>query len=391
MQALIICPTRELADQVAVATRNYARCIHNVKVLTLCGGMPFGPQIGSLEHGAHIVVGTPGRLEEHLRKGNLDLSELEILVLDEADRMLEMGFQDSIDNIVAKTPSSRQTLLFSATYPPQIQQIAERVTRNAKMVVVKSEKQQTNIQQAFFKTESQEERIKALRLLLLEHNPESCVVFCRTKRDTQELAETLQDHGFVALALHGDLEQRDRDQALVRFANKSASVLVATDVAARGLDIDALDLVINFDMARDTEVHVHRIGRTGRAGNKGLACTLYANRDARNISDIEHHYDIDITPDALPDESVLNHPAMNPAMQTLQIDGGKKQKVRPGDILGCLTGEGGISGDEVGKINIFSFHAYVAVKRSVAKKALRKIEQGKLKGRSFRARLLRDH
>lgn len=397
VQSLVLCPTRELADQVAKEIRRLARAIHNIKVLTLCGGMPFGPQIGSLEHGTHIIVGTPGRVEEHLRKGTLRLGDLTTLVLDEADRMLDMGFQPSLDAIVEQLPHKRQTLLFSATYPDQIQTISKRIMNDPVMVHVASTHDKSTIQQHFFKVNRDKERMTALQLLLQKYQPESSVVFCNTKREAQEIADELSSLGFSALALHGDLEQRDRDQTLVRFSNKSASVLVATDVAARGLDIEALDAVINYQLARDTEVHVHRIGRTGRAGSKGIACSLYTEKEAYKVALLEDYLDQLIVGEPLPPMQLLEKPIFSPSMETLQIDGGKKQKVRPGDILGALTSKGdsegsenSISGSDVGKINIFDRCAYVAVKSDVCKLALKKLSQGKLKGRNFRARLIRS-
>lgn len=389
VQTLVLCPTRELADQVAKEIRRLARATHNIKVLTLCGGMPFGPQIGSLEHGAHIVVGTPGRVEEHLRKGNLQLDNLTTFVLDEADRMLDMGFQEALDDIIEYMPAKRQTLLFSATFPKKIQSIANRVMVNPEMVKVASTHDNSSIKQHFFKVENNEARPEAVHLLLMKYKPESAVVFCNTKRETEEVADTLCNHGFTALALHGDLEQKARDQALVRFANKSATVLVATDVAARGLDIDALDAVINYHIAREAEVHVHRIGRTGRAGSKGIACSLYSDKESAKVSRVEDYMDQRIIPEPLPNAALLYEEAYAPLMATLQIDGGKKQKVRPGDILGALTGQDGIEGKQVGKIHIFDNWAYVAVARDVANQALTKISRGKLKGRSFRARRIR--
>lgn len=389
VQSLVLCPTRELADQVAKEIRRLARTIHNIKVLTLCGGMPMGPQIGSLEHGAHIIVGTPGRVEEHLRKGTLILEELNTFVLDEADRMLDMGFQPALDAIVEYIPEQRQTLLFSATFPPQIQYIAKQIMQSPVMVKVESTHDDTSIQQHFFKVGSETQRMTALRLILMQQQPESAVVFCNTKRDTQDVADELSSYGFSALALHGDLEQRDRDQTLVRFANKSACVLVATDVAARGLDIEDLDAVINYNLARETDVHVHRIGRTGRAGSKGLACTLYNDKEQYKVDKLGHVLGIEITPDPLPPEHLLDQPIPTATMATLQIDGGKKQKVRPGDILGALTGDHGIDGRDVGKIQIFDNAAYVAVDRGAAKAALKKLTEGKLKGRSFKVRHLR--
>lgn len=390
IQSLVLCPTRELADQVAKEIRRLARTIHNIKVLTLCGGMPFGPQVGSLEHGAHIIVGTPGRIEDHLRRGTLKLNDVNMLVLDEADRMLEMGFQTALDAIIDQTPAQRQTLLFSATFSDQIRSIADHIMIEPVTVKVDSTHSDSSIRQHFYKVRNDAERMTALRLLLLNFHPESALVFCNTKRETQEVADELLDHGFSALALHGDLEQRDRDQTLIQFSNKSASILVATDVAARGLDIDALDAVINYHIPNDPEVHVHRIGRTGRAGSKGVACSLYSDKESYRVASLESEINPIMNSEPLPPISLLDKQPRYPSMATLQIDGGKKQKVRPGDILGALTGEHGVTGKQVGKIHLSDNWAYVAVSREAAKTALRKLSEGKLKGRSFRVRLLRD-
>ena len=384
VQSIVLCPTRELADQVSVEIRNLARAIHNIKILTLCGGAPFGPQIGSLEHGAHIVVGTPGRIEEHLRKKTLKLDHVEMLVLDEADRMLDMGFQDAIDDIVEKIPDNRQTLLFSATYPQEIEDIAMRVMNNPVVVNAPSTDEESTIKQYFYQINTDDERMNALRILLAKHKSESTLVFCNTKLDTQDVADELVHYGFYALAIHGDLDQRERDQALIRFSNKSVSVLVATDVAARGLDIDALDLVVNFNVAHDPEVHVHRIGRTGRAGRSGIAATLFNDRETRKLDALE----IDVTADELPSDSFLDKPIKRPEMTTLKIDGGKKQKLRPGDIVGGLTGKDGIPGTAIGKITVSSNWSYVAVESSLVKAALTKIQNDKLKGKTFRVRIL---
>lgn len=388
VQALVLCPTRELADQVAREIRKLARGIHNVKVLTLCGGMPFGPQIGSLEHGAHIVVGTPGRIEEHLRKERLNVDHVQTLVLDEADRMLDMGFQASLEAIVAPIPKQRQTLLFSATFPEAIESIARNVMREPERVTVESPTEESTITQYFYPIDSEDHRRQAVGLLLMQDKAVSAIVFCNTKRECQEVATELSNQGFSALALHGDLEQRERDQVLVRFANKSVSVLVATDVAARGLDIEDLDTVINYHIARDPEVHVHRVGRTGRAGSHGRAHTLYSDKENFKLRLLEEEQGIAVEREILPPASLLNDQPRRPAMVTLQIDGGKKNKVRPGDILGALTGDGGVQGSDVGKIQVFPMSSYVAVKREVVKTALKKLGAGKLKGRNFRVRKL---
>lgn len=391
VQSMVLCPTRELADQVATEIRKLARAVHNIKVLTLCGGTPFGPQIGSLEHGAHIIVGTPGRIEEHVIKGTLKLDDLNLLILDEADRMLEMGFEAALDNIIERTPLERQTLLFSATFPAQIQKISESIMTDPTVIKVTDTEDTPKISQQFYAVESEEERFEALRLILLANPVESTVVFCNTKKETQAVYQNLQQDGFSVLALHGDLEQRDRDQTLLRFANKSVAILVATDVAARGLDIDSLGLVVNYHIAHDSEVHIHRIGRTGRAGAEGKAVSLFSDKERYKVGLIEDSLEQVITPALLPSADVLKNDRPQASMSTIQIDGGKKQKVRPGDILGALTAKGSgaeISGKDVGKINVQDIKAYVAVNKKVLKIALKKLSTGKMKGRTYKVRHL---
>ncbi len=383
VQSLVLCPTRELADQVANEIRRLGRTIHNIKVLTLCGGVPFGPQLGSLEHGAHIIVGTPGRIEEHLVKGSLKLDDLELLVLDEADRMLEMGFAPTLDKIMTFAPKSRQTLLFSATFPKQIEQLASALLTNPTRVTIESAHSELSISQQLFRVQGAAARLQAVQLLLKHHQPTSSLVFCNTRRECQDVADALHDAGFSVLALHGDLEQRDRDQTLIRFANRSLSVLVATDVAARGLDIAALDLVINYQLAHDVETHTHRIGRTGRAGQQGLACSLFDQADEFKVALINDELATPLQVTALPALEVLNKLAPVPPMACLQIDAGKKQKLRAGDIVGALTREQSIQGDEIGKIQLGDDNAYVAVPRAKLKLAQQLLAAG-VKGRKLR-------
>jgi len=387
VQTLVLCPTRELADQVAKEVRTLARGIHNIKVLTLCGGMPMGPQIGSLEHGAHILVGTPGRILDHMSKGRINLDELNTLVLDEADRMLDMGFEDAIDTIIEAAPEKRQTLLFSATFPDNISSLAAKVMRNPEMVKVESTHETTTIEQRFFKLNTTEERDDALESLLLTHKPESSVVFCNTKKEVQNVTDELSHRGFSVVELHGDMEQREREQALTMFANKSISILVATDVAARGLDVDNLDAVFNFELSRDPEVHVHRIGRTGRAGSKGIAFSFFSEKEEYRVARIDEYMDIAISPSTLP-EKLVERP-FYPKMQTIQILGGKKQKVRAGDILGALTKQAGLDGKKIGKINILAMVSYVALEHDIVKPALKQLQTGKMKGRNFKARVMK--
>ena len=388
IQTLVLCPTRELADQVAIEIRRLARGMHNVKVLTLCGGQPFGPQANSLEHGAHIIVGTPGRVDDHLRKGNLNLENVAMLVLDEADRMLDMGFQEVLDAIVVQLPKQRQTLLFSATFPEKITSLAGRLLKDPQQIKVESSHSASSIEQHFYKLESEAQRFTALRLLLLHFAPESSVVFCTTRKETQDVADGLSKLGFSAQALHGDMEQKDRDQTLIQFANKSSSILVATDVAARGLDIAALDAVFNYQLSLDPEVHVHRIGRTGRAGGQGIACTLYSAAEQFRLAALADYLQQSLVPEALPDDKALQKQPQQAMMQTLLIDGGKKDKLRPTDILGALTAKQQLAGQQIGKIHVTDRRSFVAVESNVAKQALQILNDGKLKGRSFRVKML---
>ncbi|MCK9606451.1 MAG: ATP-dependent RNA helicase DbpA [Methylomonas sp.] len=382
VQALVICPTRELADQVCKEMRQLARFTQNIKVLALCGGVPFAPQRDSLLHGAHVVVGTPGRLQEHLQKHSLRLDHIKVLVLDEADRMLDMGFSDIISDVISYAPSHRQTLLFSATYSDTIRKLSQSFQFKPIAVSIDTNHHDNDLAQHFHRVDPAK-RLHALGYLLAYHRPESTVVFCNTKRECQDVAGSLANCGFSVQALHGDLEQRDRDQVLVRFANKSCSVLVATDVAARGLDIKELQAVINYELPWDPEVYVHRIGRSGRAGKKGLALSLCAETELDRVKAIEDYLNISAHWDELAPFKLSYERRFQPPMITLWIDGGRKQKVRPGDILGALTGTAGIAATEVGKIDVFDKHAYVAITRQYADQALTCLRNGKIKGRRY--------
>jgi ATP-independent RNA helicase DbpA len=387
-QALVLCPTRELADQVAQQLRKLAVGIPNLKVLTLCGGMPLEPQLRSLEaHDPHVVVGTPGRIQELLRKKALHLAGVRTLVLDEADRMLDMGFEEPIREITGKTPKDRQSLLFSATFTDAIREIARSTLRDPLDVTVDAAQEQAVIEQRFLQVDPARKQT-ALAGLLAQHRVESGVVFCNMRKDVDEVAGSLQHFGFSALALHGDMEQRDRDEVLVRFANRSCNVLVASDVAARGLDIEDLALVVNYDMPSDADTYVHRIGRTGRAGRGGLAISLCTPRELPRAAVIEER----LGGPLLWDRHVPSAPKANAAppaaMTTLRIDAGKTDKLRPGDVLGALTGDAGLSASAIGKINVFATRTYVAVARDKAGAALARLNAGKIKGRSFRVRKL---
>ena len=388
LQALVLCPTRELADQVSKAIRKLAANIPNVKLLTLCGGMPLGPQLASLTHDPHIVIGTPGRVQEHLKRGSLHGGGIKVLLLVEADRMLDMGFSEAIDDIVGRIAKHHQTLLFSATYPQEIRAVSQRMQRDPVEVTVDAPvDEQPAIEQRFHEVEPAQ-KMDALAQLLSGDRAEHALVFCNMRREVDAVAQELDRRGFSALALHGDMEQRDRDEVLVRFANRSCAVLVATDVAARGLDIAALPLVVSYDIPHDPETHTHRIGRTGRAGQSGLAITLCTSRERPKASNIE-----ELSGSPLPWRPLKIAPSRGKTlhlapMKTLVIDAGRQDKLRPGDILGALTGDAGLNATDIGKIDVFATRAYVAISRSLANKALERLRAGKIKGRNFRVRPL---
>jgi len=390
VQSLILCPTRELADQVTAEIRRLARAEENIKVVTLCGGVAMRGQIASLEHGAHVVVGTPGRILDHLERETLDLSALNTLVLDEADRMLDMGFVDDIGRVASRCPSARQTLLFSATYPEGIATIAARFMRQPQRIEVAAQHAEAKIRQRWYQVKDSE-RLHAVTLMLDHFRPQSALAFCNTKQQCRDLAAVLQAAGFSALALYGELEQRERDQVLVQFSNRSCSVLVATDVAARGLDIAQLEAVINVDTTPDAEVHIHRIGRTGRegqGGGEGLALNLASLNEMGAVGRIEQLQGRESDWHPLSELTPAGGAPLLPPMATLQIVGGRKEKIRAGDVLGALTGDCGYGKEQVGRINVNEFSTYVAVDRAIAAEAARKLSAGRVKGRSVKVRLL---
>jgi ATP-independent RNA helicase DbpA len=391
IQAMVLCPTRELADQVTTEIRRLARAEENIKVVTLCGGVALRGQIASLEHGAHIVVGTPGRIMDHLERGNLDLSALNTLVLDEADRMLDMGFFEDIVKVARQCPKERQTLLFSATYPEGIARLAQQFMKNPEQITVQAQHEGSKIRQRWYQVKDSE-RLHAVSLLLDHFRPVSTLAFCNTKQQCRDLVEVLQAQGFSALALFGELEQRERDQVLVQFANRSCSVLVATDVAARGLDISHLEAVINVDVTPDSEIHIHRVGRTGRVGQssdtEGLALNLASMNEMGSVGKIEVLQGRESEWHQLAELTPGKGGPLAPPMATLQIVGGRKEKIRAGDVLGALTGDCGYAKEQVGKINVNEFSTYVAVDRAIAEEAARKLSSGRVKGKSVKVRLL---
>ncbi len=382
-QALVLCPTRELADQVGKQLRKLAVGIPNLKVSILCGGIPLGPQLASLTHDPHVVVGTPGRIQELVKKKALHLDGVRTLVLDEADRMLDMGFEEAIRDIVKRTPKERQGLLFSATFPDAIRTLGHAMLRDAREVSIDGGAQPATIAQWFFEAEPAR-RAPLLAAVLLRHRPESAVVFCNTRADTAEVVGSLSHYGFSALALHGDMDQRDRDEVLVQFANRSCSVLVASDVAARGLDVEDIGAVVNYELPTDVDTYLHRIGRTGRAGRDGLALSLCTPRELPRADAIAEQLGQPLRWDRVAPLSGKASGVPAAAMATLRIDAGRTDKLRPGDIVGALTGDAGLHKDAIGKIDVFATRSYVAVTRAQAGKALAALREGKIKGRRFR-------
>ena len=393
IQAMVLCPTRELADQVTTEIRRLARAEENIKVVTLCGGVALRNQIASLEHGAHIVVGTPGRIMDHLARGHLNLEAMNTLVLDEADRMLDMGFFDDIATVAKQCPKVRQTLLFSATYPEGIAKISQQFMKNPQTITVQAQHEKSKIRQRWYQvedTDHDEARLNAVALVLNHYRPVSTLAFCNTKSQCRALVQLLKDKGFIALALYGELEQRERDQVLVQFANRSCSVLVATDVAARGLDIANLAAVINVDVTPDPEVHIHRIGRTGRGDAEGLALNLASLDEMGSVGKIEQLQGRESRWFPLADLKPTGNGPLVPPMATIQIVGGRKEKIRAGDVLGALTGDMGYTREQVGKINVNDFSTYVAVDRAIAAQAAARLNSGRVKGKSVKARLIED-
>ncbi len=386
-QALVLCPTRELADQVGRQLRRLATGIANLKLSVLCGGVPLGPQLASLVHAPQVVVGTPGRVLELVQKQALVLGAVRTLVLDEADRMLDMGFEDAIRDIAKRVPRERQGLLFSATFPAPIRALGKAMLRDALEVSIGDGSEPATIAQVFIEADAQR-RGPLLAAALLQYQPASCVVFCNTRRDVDEVAGSLQHHGFAALALHGDMEQRDREEVLVRFANRSCAVLVASDVAARGLDVDDIDAVVNYELPADVDTYLHRIGRTGRAGRDGLAISLCAPREQPRAALVAERQGRALRWERLQPLTGKATGVPRPPMATLRIDGGRTDKLRPGDIVGALTGDAGLAAGAVGRIDVYATRSYVAIARAHANDALARLRAGRIKNRRFRVAAL---
>jgi ATP-dependent RNA helicase DbpA len=399
-QALILCPTRELCAQVARDFRKLGRRETGLAVVILSGGQPMKPQLEALQRGVHVVVGTPGRALDHITRGSLKLNGVATIVVDEADRMLDMGFGAEMEKILTTAPKPRQTILFSATYPSGAASssidamIAMHQSDPERLTIDDSDGPRALVRQLAYLVDDGG-RQGALLAILRTSSPESAILFCNFKATVARIEQALRAAGVSCASLHGDLEQRERDFVMAKFRNHSIRVLVATDVAARGLDIEGLDLVVNVELPFQPEIYVHRIGRTGRAGKTGLAVSLVGPQDRAKLKAIEAAIGSPLEHQVLP--STNPEPARagasapgsavhaDAAMATLYISGGRKDKLRPGDILGALTGEaGGFPGSDVGKIEIHERFSYVAVARESANRAIQLLGAGRIKGKKFK-------
>lgn len=385
VQALILAPTRELANQIAIEQRRVFRHIHNIKVLTLGGGVPFKPQVASLSHQAHIIVGTVGRVLKHLQEGHLNLENLHTFVLDEADKMLDMGFYDDILKIIEYLPKTRQTMLFSATYEDNIKNLSKELLNNPIFVEVENE-EKAKINQIFYEIDEnseKEEKLDLIEKLIKKYKAQSTIIFCNQKITCDELNDSLYNRYIDSLVMHSDLEQKDRDETLAIFSNKSYPILIASDVASRGIDIDDIDLVINYEVALNEKIHTHRIGRTARAGKGGNAITFYTKNEEERVENIKNNFS-DI---AFEDKNRIEFDdkyEIDSPYRTIFINGGKKQKLRKADILGSLTAGLGLNKDEIGKIDSFDFCSYVAICKEKIEYVINNLPKSKIKGKYYR-------
>jgi ATP-independent RNA helicase DbpA len=386
IQFLIICPTRELCEQVASELRKLARLEHNVKIVTIYGGESLGNQRRSLEKGAHIVVGTPGRIIDHIGKESIDLGHIQILVLDEADRMLDMGFFDDISYIKTKLPSKLQTLLFSATYPDDIKTLVAKVMHDPKTVTI-DEDNEGYLKQLTCKVKK-EEKYDALKTILFSYRPDSVIIFCNTKIEVEEVTHKLYSDGFDTEYLHGGLEQNIRNEMLLMFANKSIPILVTTNLAARGIDIKDISLVINYDLPQDKEVYLHRVGRTARAGDEGVSISLYSQEDINQLDAIKELVKTEIEEIELKTLTCKSKKPILAKYTTLHLLAGKKEKIRAGDIVGTFIKTLGLDKDCVGNIDILPKDSYVAIKNDCNIERILKLKEINIKAKRVRVFVL---
>lgn len=380
-QTLIITPTRELAEQIATALRKVASYKPNLKILTLYGGLPLRKQADSLAKGAHILIGTPGRLQDHITKETLHLKGIKRLILDEADRMLDMGFYDAILTIHTYLPHLKQRLLFSATFPEKIESLANKLLQEPLTIKVDTLQEHTKIDEIVYKVKN---KYTTLLKLIQAYRPKSLLIFCNTKAEVIALTEKLLAQGHATIDLHGDLDQNERNESIIAFSNHSKSIMVATDVASRGLDIKEIALVINYDLPFDKEVYTHRIGRTGRADATGIAISLLSPSQS-------HKCDYIHTEAKEGDESTLHiekHFTMQSDYETLCLNGGKKTKLRAGDILGTFCKEIGVEHHQIGKIDITTTTSYIALHYTIVDRVLKALKKVKIKKKKYIAWVL---
>jgi len=388
--ALVLCPTRELCKQVAREFRKLGRKHAGLSVAILCGGEPLAPQADRLRRGAHLAVGTPGRVIDHLTRRTINVAHVKSVVLDEADRMLDMGFQPAVEEIMRALPQPRQTLLFSATFPESIRRLSEAYQVNPITIGQSGESPSAPEIQQLAIAANASNKPTALVQVLQRCPFDSALIFANLKTTVVAVRTFLSQLGVSVDALHGDLEQFDRDRVMAKFRNGSTRVLVATDVAARGIDLESLDLVVNFDLPAQPDDYVHRIGRTGRAGRQGRAVSLFESHEHPKLEAIKAQFS------SVPFETLCIEPSedpppiaqsldRDPPMSTLRISAGRKDKLRPGDIVGALTCEAaGFLASEIGKIETHDRFTYVAIARPLMDRALMTLREGPIKGKKFR-------
>jgi len=383
VQAAVICPTRELSEQVANELRRLARFTNNIKILTLVGGDAVYPQKLALEKGVHIIVGTPGRIMDTITKGHLDITDIKTLVLDEADRMLDMGFHDDIAAIIKFTPKHRQTLLFSATYEDETKKLSKKFQLQPEFIHITSDADENSITQKFYNVH-EDDKVEFIDGLMAENELESCIIFCNMKLTCDEVAQELHYRGYDVASLHADLDQKERNEVLTMFSNKSLNILVATDVASRGLDIKELPAVFNYDISHQAEIYVHRIGRTGRMGQTGRAYTFVGAKEAKFVEAIAKYTEQKVILEHQPKLNANKKFTRTAPMKTLKILAGKKDKLRPGDFVGALAGEVGIKGDKIGNISVIDRFSYIAIEKNLMDKIDLKDDRLKVKKKKYR-------
>ena len=385
VRALVLTPTRELADQVANNVKTYAKHTQ-LRSMVVFGGIDMKPQTAELKKGVEVLIATPGRLLDHIEAKNCVLNQVEYVVLDEADRMLDIGFLPDLQRILSYLPKQRQTLLFSATFSPEIRKLAQSYLQDPITVeVARPNATATNVEQRFYSVNEDDKRAVVHQLIKTRALTQA-LVFVNSKLGAARLARSFEREGLKTSALHGDKSQDERLKSLDAFKRGEVDVLVATDVAARGLDISGLEAVINVDVSPEAEMHIHRVGRTGRADAEGWAFSLASLDEMGRVGRIEELQGRASDFQPLDGLKPSGSGPLRAPMVTLQIVGGRKEKIRPGDVLGALTGDGGLPAALIGKINVNEFSTYVAVDRGIAAKALKALNDGKVKGKKVKAR-----